>query len=106
MTWHAGRRGWMGRPSKSALPAEVPGTQPTPAPAAPVVVPDVVRVPTFPCFSPAAIAALLRINRGTVHYYLGSGKLGFFRDNIGERYVLRAELLRFMVEYLQRKVRD
>ena len=104
MTWNAGRRGWMGRPSKSAPSAEVPTAQPAPAPAAPVVVSDVVRVPAFPCFSPAAIAALLVVHRATVHNWLERGKLTFFRDNINERYVMRSELVRFVREYLGRDV--
>jgi predicted site-specific integrase-resolvase len=63
-------------------------------------------VPAFPAFSPAAIAELLSINRCTVHYWLEQGKLPAFRDNIGERYVLREVLVRFVREYLGRVVHD
>lgn len=61
-------------------------------------------VPDFPSFSPSAIAGLLRVNRCTVHYWLANSKLDSFPDNIGERYVLRAELIRFVREYLRRAV--
>jgi predicted site-specific integrase-resolvase len=61
-------------------------------------------IPAFPAFSPAAIAKLLTVNRGTVHYWLEHGKLLAFRDNIGERYVPREELIRFVRDYLKRGV--
>jgi len=61
-------------------------------------------VPAFPTFSPAAIAELLNINRCTVHYWLEHGKLVAFKDNIGERYVLREVLVKFVREYLRRVV--
>jgi len=93
----------MGRQPKAA-PIDAPVAQPAPAPADHVVVTDVVRVPTFPCFSPAAIAALLVVHRATVHNWLERGKLTFFRDNINERYVMRSELVRFVREYLGRSV--
>lgn len=65
---------------------------------------SMVIVPEFPAFSPAAIAELLQINRCTVHYWLENQKLPFFRDNIGERYVMRAELIFFIREYLGRTI--
>lgn len=59
-------------------------------------------VPPYPAFSPAAVADLLQVYRSTVQYWLVAGKLAYFRDNIGEPYVLRDELIRFAREYLQR----
>jgi hypothetical protein len=35
-----------------------------------------------------------------------AGKLECYRDNIGEAYVLRAELIRFIREYLQRSMTE
>lgn len=71
----------------------------------PTVVEDAVLiVPDFPSFSPAAIAQLLKVYRSTVQYWLANGKLDSFTDNIGERYVLRDELVRFVREYLGRAV--
>jgi len=95
VTWNPRRKGWL-RPARPAPHDEPAAT----APPGPVVVPPV------PAFSPAAVAQLLGINRGTVHYYLEQGKLGFIRDNIGERYVLRDELVRFVREYLGRETHD
>lgn len=99
VTWAPRRKGWMGRPPARArvepakeTPVQAVGEQTT------------LIVPAFPSFSPVSIAALLNINRGTVHYYLESGKLGFFRDNVGERYVLRDELVRFIRKYLLKDV--
>lgn len=63
-------------------------------------------VPAFPVFSPAAIADLLQQSRQAVYYWMTTGKIEFFRDNIGEPYVLRAELVRFVREYLGRLVHD
>lgn len=77
----------------------MPPIAPDPAPL-PIVQPVVI-VPNFPCFSPAAIAQLLKVYRSTVQYWLKNGKLDSFQDNIGERYVLRVELVRFVREYLK-----
>lgn len=63
-------------------------------------------VPAFPTFSPAAIAELLKESRQAVYYWMTSGKLAFFRDNIGEPYVQREELVRFAKEYLRRAMHD
>lgn len=68
------------------------------------VMPAVVIVPLLPMFSPAAVARVVEKSPATVHYWLENGKLEFLRDNIGERYVLRDELVRFIREYLQREV--
>jgi len=97
VTWAPRRKNWMGRPPARAR-VEPPKSEPMPD----VAVDTGLIVPAFPAFSPVSIAALLNLNRGTVHYYLESGKLGFFRDNVGERYVLREELIRFVREYLGR----
>lgn len=91
VTWNARRKDWMGPPARA-----------TPPPA--VVPPGPVQVPAFPMFSPAAIAGLLQVYRSTVNYWLVNGKLDSFRDNIGERYVLRAELVRFVRDYLKREM--
>ena len=65
-----------------------------------------VMVPPFPCFSQAAIAQLLHVGRSTVQYWVVNGKLASYQDNIGDRYVLRAELVRFMGEYLQKAIKE
>ena len=73
----------------------------------PTVAEDVVLiVPSFPSFSPAAIAELLKVYRSTVQYWLANRKLDSFTDNIGERYVLRDELVRFIRDYLKREVQS
>lgn len=81
-----------------------PTIQPADQPKAAVPVPKVVRVPNLPCFSPAAVAGLLREYRSTVQYWMDHGKLDSIRDNIGDRYILRVELIRFVREYLRRDV--
>lgn len=98
MTWNARRKDWMGKPAREAAPVPVPASPP------PVLPPGPVLVPAVPMFSPAAIAGLLKVYRSTVQYWLANGKLESFQDNIGERYVLRAELVRFVREYLKRGV--
>lgn len=101
VTWEAGRKGWMGRPRREVPPPPVPPpVAPVPVDVPPVVAPPIVIVPPFPCFSPAAIAALLRVYRSNVQYWMESGKLDSFKDNIGVRYVLRDELIRFVREFL------
>lgn len=104
VTWNPRRKNWMGdRPSPppSATPVQPVAAGPLISrPVAPVV------VPWFPAFSQVAIAALLRSSRSTVHYWIVNGKLEAFEDNVGERYVLRAELVRFVREYLQRECRE
>lgn len=96
----------MGRTRREVPPPPVlPPAESIPASVSPSVVPVVV-VPVLPMFSPAAVAGVLKINRGMVHYYLEKGKLEFLRDNIGERYVLRGELVRFIRDYLRREVHD
>ncbi len=102
MTWTGGRReGWVPRKS---------GKQRSTGPPAPVtaipVQPNPIVIPTFPCFSPASIAQLLGVYRSTVQYWMTAGKLECYRDNIGEAYVLRAELLQFIREYLQRSMTE
>lgn len=99
MTWEAGRKGWMGRARRAVPPPPVP-IAPDPPPLQ--VVQPVVIVPAFPMFSPAAVAQLLKVYRSTVQYWLTNGKLESLQDNIGERYVLRDELVRFVREYLKR----
>lgn len=79
-----------------------PPIEPDPAPLQ--VVQPVVIVPAFPCFSPAAVAQILKTYRSTVQYWLTNGKLDSFQDNIGDRYVHRAELIRFVRDYLKRGV--
>lgn len=105
MTWTGGRReGWVPRKPivnrRSASTASAPTYQPVSAslPPAPVV------VPAFPSFSPASVAQLLGVHRSNVQYWRTAGKLECYRDNIGEPYILRAELIRFIREYLQRPV--
>jgi len=103
VTWQAGRKGWMGRPQRETL---LPPSQP-PAEQQPAAVREtVIVVPVFPCFSPAAIAALLHVYRSNVQYWMESGKLDSFEDNIGVRYVMREELIRFLREFLGRNVRE
>ena len=106
MTWTGGRReGWVPRKSLDRRPdsTEAPRAS-QPVPTSPQPVP--VSVPAFPCFSPAAIAQLLGVYRSTVQYWMTAGKLECYRDNIGEAYVLRAELIRFIREYLQRSMTE
>lgn len=100
VTWAPRRTGWMGRPPSRAR-VEPPKSEPMPA----VDEDTGLIVPTFPAFSPAAIAALLQQSRQSVYYWITCGKIEFFRDNIGEPYILRAELVRFIREYLHREVR-
>lgn len=89
-----------------ARPVPVLPPQPKGEPA-PLLAEDVVLiVPSFPSFSPAAIAELLKVYRSTVHYWLANGKLDSFTDNIGARYVLREELVRFIRDYLKREVQS
>lgn len=76
------------------------------APMPPVAEESVVIVPAFPAFSPAAIAQLLKVHRSTVQYWLANGKLDSVADNIGERYVLRDDLLLFIRDYLKRAVHE
>ena len=103
VTWQAGRKGWMGRARREVQPPPVPiAPDPTPLQA----VPAVVIVPQFPCFSPAAAAKVLRVHRGTLHNWIERGKLECFLDNIGERYVMREELIRFVREYLKCMVQN
>lgn len=98
MTWNERKPGWVGRPRPRPDPLPLP-TQSAPGDVAAVII-----VPVLPMFSPAAVADVLKVNRGMVHYYLEKGKLEFLRDNIGERYVLRDELIRFVREYLGKAV--
>ena len=63
-------------------------------------------IPPFPSFSPASVAELLQQSRQTVYYWMQTGKLDIFRDNIGEPYVLREELVRFIREYLKRSINE
>jgi hypothetical protein len=70
----------------------------------PAAAPAILAIPLIPSFSPAAIAALLQVYRSNVHYWLVAGKLESFTDNIGDRYVPRAELVRFVREFLARPV--
>ncbi len=90
MTWNDQRKGWFGR----AKP-------PTPEPIEPTTIPPGIPIPPFPAFSPTSIAQILRTSRQHVHYWMQSGKLEFFRDNIGDCYVLRDELVRFTKNYNQ-----
>ncbi len=95
MTWNERRRGWIKQTPKPGPPAE-------PVPPAPnVPPPSAIAVPPFPSFSPASVAALLGKTRSSVSYWMAEGKLAFFRDNIGEAYILRDELVRFIREYLR-----
>lgn len=106
MTWTGGRReGWVPRKSldRRSNPTESPRTS-QPVPASPSPAPVV--VPAFPCFSPAAVAQVLGTSRQNVHYWLQAGKLECYRDNLKEPYVLRAELVRFIREYLQRPMTE
>lgn len=101
MTWSERRKGGVKRtrepePSAPISPQDVQLLQ--------NVEQRVIIIPPFPSFSPASIAELLKVYRSTVHYWLMSGKLECFRDNIGEPYVLRAELIRFVREYLEKGV--
>lgn len=101
VTWNQRRKGWMGPPRERPAP---PPAKEEPMP--PVVEETALIVPAFPSFSPAAIADLLKVYRSTVQYWMVNGKLESFTDNIGARYVLRAELIRFAREYLARVVSD
>lgn len=70
----------------------------------PVAEEAVLIVPAFPAFSQVAIASLLKVARSTVQYWIESEKLTCFKDNVGERYVLRAEVVRFIREYIRKAV--
>lgn len=84
--------------------ARVPPTKGAPMPVA-VEAASVLIVPAFPMFSQAAGPDILAVSRSTVHKWLGREKLGFIMDNLGERYVLRDELIRFATEYLKLNVK-
>jgi hypothetical protein len=101
VTWNARRTGWLGRKDTKRQDPMTPAPSPQTAPTAEAVPPTVV-IPPLPSFSPAAIAQILPAPKGTVAYWLDAGKLEFYVDPIGERYVLRAELVRFVTEYLKR----
>lgn len=96
LTWNKRAKGWITpstpRPAPTAGPAmngKMNGIT------GPVV------LPALPMFSPASIAALLHVYRSTVQYWIVNGKIETVVDNIGERYVLRAEFERFLREYLR-----
>lgn len=98
MTWNPRRKAWVARgEERPRLPA--------PPPVVSVEVPPSVQVPPYPAFSPASIAGLLQKNRSTVAYWMQEGKLSFFRDNIGEPYIHREELVRFLRDYLHVEVK-
>lgn len=103
MAWNRRRRDWLERARDPKPPVPpTPKEEPVPTVAEEIVL----IVPTFPAFSPASVSELLRVNRGTVAKWLDKGKLGFFCDNIGARYILRDELIRFVRDYLQRPFRE
>lgn len=96
VTWNERRRGWIkGKPTPAPVPIESRPADP------PIVRPIVILVPAFPCFSPASVAALLGKGRSSVSYWMAEGRLVFFRDNIGDPYILREELVRFIRDYLK-----
>jgi hypothetical protein len=103
MSWNPRRKGWVGR-ERDPTPPVPPTSKEVPMP--PVAEELVLIVPDFPTFSPVAIAVLLNMNRGQVHYYLEQGKLHYVNDSIGHRYVLRADLVEFVREYLKKTVQD
>jgi hypothetical protein len=87
MSWNDRRKGWFGRPPKSPEPAAESNEQTS------------ITIPPFPTFSPAAIAQMFSTSRQHVHYWMQSGKLEYFRDVVGDCYVLREELIRFAAHY-------
>jgi hypothetical protein len=99
VTWNERRKGWIERSSRPGEKRSAPEEKPMPPVAESVAG---LAVPAFPAFSPSAVANLLSESRQTVYYWMTAGKLTFFRDNIGEPYVLREELVRFIREYLKR----
>jgi len=101
VTWNPRRKNWLGRARDPAPPAEPPDQR---APVPPGADEAVLIVPPLPMFSPAAIADLLHAYRSTVQYWLENDKLASFTDNIGQRYVLREELIRFVRDYLRRAI--
>lgn len=101
MTWNERRKGWVKRTREPGPSAPVPSQA---VPPSQIVEQGVIIIPPFPAFSPASIAELLKVYRSTVQYWMTAGKMEFFRDNIGEPYVMRAELIRFVREYLKRGV--
>jgi hypothetical protein len=98
MTWNTGRKDWMGRGHTPQLPTERKALSSDP-PDAPVVVPPI------PAFSPACVAFVLNLPRQNVYAWMTRGRLVFYRDPIGEPYVLRDELIGFIEHYLHRPVR-
>lgn len=95
MTWNERRKDWMGRaPTPRATRGKAVSSD------TPLV------VPSIPVFSPACIAFLLNTTRQNVHYWMSQGNLVFYRDPIGEPYVLRDELLVFIEHYLQRSAQS
>lgn len=95
LTWNKRSKGWI-----------TPSIPRPASPGAPTVngklngVTGPVVLPALPMFSPASIAAILHVYRSTVQYWIVNAKIETVVDNIGERYVLRDELERFINEYL------
>lgn len=84
MAWTGRRRGWLSIRSPSRR--------------LPVTIPDV------PMFSPAVVAHVLHVYPSNVTYWVQTGKLDVIRDGIGKPYILRAELVRFVREYIGKEV--
>ena len=98
---------WVGARTKEWLPKKPQAKKIPPlSVAVPPPLPAPIVVPDFPAFSPAAVAHALGRSRSAVGYWMNNHKLEFYRYNLGERYVLRAELVRFVREYLQQSVAE
>lgn len=101
LTWNKRAKGWITPSTPRPAPTAAPETNGKMNGAANGIHSPVV-LPALPMFSPASIAALLHVYRSTVQYWIVNGKIETVVDNIGERYVLRAEFERFLREYLGR----
>lgn len=97
MTWNDRRKGWFRRNSNRVEPMPI---------AEPPTTDQPLTIPPYPTFSPAAIAQLLQVYRSNVTYWIQSGKIDSFQDNIGETYVLREELIRFVREFVGREIKN
>jgi hypothetical protein len=96
MTWIGRNKGWIRRAG------------PNPTPCEPIKPPETqsIGVPNLPILSPSAIAAMVGHPRQTVLYWISTGKLAAIRDNIGDFYVEKHEIRRFITQYLQRDTHE
>lgn len=95
MTWEPRRKNWVGRqPDRDRREPPPPAT----ITAGPVV------IPLQEFFYPPDVATILSTSRQLVWYWIKNEKLRHELDFADRIIVKRAELVRFVVDYLQRSV--